>query len=231
MPIESILLNFKVTKTAEGKGLETEQLQGSPSCENQCILCTLTCNVNEKLYNIKPEKWDSVEEASLQWKGLESFNERVDWVKGPVGLHMHSSCYTSLSSKRSLSQAEKNVKKKTGEHHEEELSDQDEPSTEVQSPKMFRSSTDVLHDKMLCVWCMKGAYKNSGRGKKMLLLSTVEAWTRFKLHTIHLEDYALRLRLNTDCIHPRMSNNVWIGNSLPSPLLEPECQQPDATFR
>ncbi|KAG0721798.1 hypothetical protein GWK47_045722 [Chionoecetes opilio] len=55
----------------------------------------------------------------------------------------------------------------------------------------------VLHDKTLCVWRMKGGYKSSNRNKQILLLSTVDAWTKFKLHTVRLENDVMRLRLDT----------------------------------
>lgn len=51
-----------------------------------------------------------IHSMSLQWKGLDKFQNvhvNVDWEKGPKGHHMHSSYYTTLSSKRSLLQAEK----------------------------------------------------------------------------------------------------------------------------
>ena len=44
---------------------------------------------------------------------------------------------------------------------------------------------------------MKGEYKSSDRSKKVLLMSTVDAWNKFKLHTIQLEDEVLRERLDT----------------------------------
>jgi len=44
---------------------------------------------------------------------------------------------------------------------------------------------------------MKGQFKSSDRDKQLLLLSTKDAWTRFKLHTVCLEDKVLRSRLDT----------------------------------
>jgi len=44
---------------------------------------------------------------------------------------------------------------------------------------------------------MKGQFKSSGRDKQLLLLSTKDAWMRFKLHTVRLEDKVLRSRLDT----------------------------------
>jgi len=152
------------------------------------------------LENITPEKCESIREKSLQWKELDKFqhiHENVDWEKGPKGHHMHSTCYASLSSKRKLSQAEKRKHKSEERLERDEASDQQDPSPEASAPKRLRSSMGVLHDKTLCVWCMKGAYKSSDRDKQILLLSTVDAWTKFKLHTVRLEDEVMRLRLDT----------------------------------
>ena len=55
----------------------------------------------------------------------------------------------------------------------------------------------TVHNKELCVWCMKGQFKSSDESKKLLRLSTLDAWTKFKLHTIRLEDEDLKNRLNT----------------------------------
>ncbi len=38
---------------------------------------------------------------------------------------------------------------------------------------------------------------SSNCDKQILLLSTVDAWTKFKLHTVRLEDEVMRERLNT----------------------------------
>ena len=45
---------------------------------------------------------------------------------------------------------------------------------------------------------MKGAnYKSNDRDKQLILLSTVDAWNKFKLHTVRQEDEAMRKRLDT----------------------------------
>ena len=72
----------------------------------QCILlllCGSSCTTDDN--NITAEKWESIQEKALGWKGLDRFKkvrESVDWEKG---YYMHSAYYTSLSSKRMLSQA------------------------------------------------------------------------------------------------------------------------------
>ena len=50
----------------------------------------------------------------------------------------------------------------------------------------------------ICVWCMKGPQKTNNPGKsKLLLLSTEDAWNRFKLRRVCLSDEPVRERLNT----------------------------------
>ena len=54
-----------------------------------------------------------------------------------------------------------------------------------------------IHRRFLFRWDKRGAYKTSDRNKKVLLLSTVDAWNKFKLHTVNLEDEVMRERLDT----------------------------------
>jgi len=126
-------------------------------------------------------------------KGLDcsgKVHETVDWEKGPKGHHMHSAWYTSLSSNRMLSQVKK--PKRKIEDDIENVNPQDSigplPEASCTSPKTLRSSFGVLHDKTICVWCRKGNYKISDRDKGFLLLSTKDAWTNFKLHTVRLKE-------------------------------------------
>ena len=111
---------------------------------------------------------------------------------------MHSACYTSLFSKRMLSQAEKRQRKI--EDDTEKVNPQDSigplPKTRCTSAKTLRSSFGV-HDKTICVWCRKRNYKTSDRDNGLIFQSTKDAWTHFKLHTLRLEDDVLRSRLNT----------------------------------
>jgi len=106
---------------------------------------------------------------------------------------MHSAYDTSLSSKCMLSQAEK-CKRKI-EDDIEKVNPQDSigplPEASCTSPKTLHSSFDVLYDKTLCVWYRKKNYKTSDRDKRLLLLSTKDAWTNFKLYTMRLEDNVL----------------------------------------
>ena len=172
----------------------------------QCILqCENPCMEQDNVDKISNYKWESIQEKSLKWKSLDKFGQvydTVDWKKGPKGLHMHNTCYVSLSSQRRLNQAQKRKQKET--ESSQNLDDQDasivstdNSTQECTPPKKLRSSTGVLHDKHLCIWCRKGPFKSSDRGKKLLLLSTRDAWMKFKVHTVRLEDKETRMRLDT----------------------------------
>jgi len=65
----------------------SEVLQHRSLNENQCILlCDVPCTAGDNLDKITLEKWESIHEKSLRWKGLDSYQdvyENVDWEKGP----------------------------------------------------------------------------------------------------------------------------------------------------
>lgn len=176
----------------------------STSYEHECILCCgQPCTKSDCLDNITDQKWDSIQEKSLRWKELDRFqnvHENVDWENGPKGYYMHNACYTSLSSKRCLSQAEKRKRKLDENLERGNQSGEEDPSPAPSpfSPKKLRSSVGIVHDKNVCVWCNRGPHKSSHRDwGQLLLLSTKDAWKKFKLHTVHVEDPVLRSRLNT----------------------------------
>ena len=169
-----------------------------------CILqCSNPCFASDSLDNITTDKWDSMQAKSMEWKGLDKFGDvycSVDWEKGPNGLHMHNTCYTSLSSNRKLLQAKQRQRKSEQSLQEvAEVADtNNDPTLQASAPKKLRSNMGCLHDKHYCVWCMKGANnKRNYRDQQLILLSTVDAWNKFKLHIVRLEDKAMRERLDT----------------------------------
>ena len=183
---------------------DNDELPSTSSGKYECILrCGQPCTNSDSLDNITDKKWDSIREKTLRWQGLDRFQnacENVDWEKGPKGYYMHNTCYTTLSSKRSLSQAGRRQRKLDEDLERDNQSGQEEPSPSATlvSPKKLRSSVGIVHDKDLCVWCNKGPRKRSDRDwGRLLLLSTKDAWRKFKLHTVHMEDPVLRSRLNT----------------------------------
>ena len=168
-----------------------------------CILqCGNPCSEDDVIDKITNSKWISIQEKSLKWDKLDKFGkvyDTIDWKKGPGGLYMHGTCYVSLSSQRKLHQSEK--RKVTEEESQLNLDDVsqscDDQYQECSAPKKLRSSVGVIHDKNLCVWCMKGDFKRGGTMNKMSLLSTRDAWMKFKVHTVRLEDTETRSRLYT----------------------------------
>ena len=169
----------------------------------QCVLqCNQPCTAADSLDHIRDSKWNQIKEKSLQWKGLEKFGnvyDEVNWDIGPKGFYMHTSCHITLSSKRSWDQFQKRKVKSdlSSQNVTAPVSNSCTSESECSAPKKLRSSTGLLHDKMLCVWCMKGQSKKSDHSKKLLLLSTEDAWKKFKNHTIHIVDKETRERLNT----------------------------------
>ena len=114
----------------------------------------------------------------------------VDWENGPKGHFMHSSCYINMCSSKHLMQAQKRKQKSANQD--------EQPPTSEPAIKKLRSSMGVLHDKSLCVWCMKGAARFGSReNSKLLLLATQDAWNKFKVHTVLIPDDTIRDRLNT----------------------------------
>ena len=107
----------------------------------KCLLrCGKPCTASDSLDNSTVEKWESIREKSIRWKGLDRFQnecENVDWEKGPKSHHMHGTCYTSLSSKRCLSQVETR-KRKFEEHIERDnTSHQEDPTPDVSNKLLF----------------------------------------------------------------------------------------------
>ena len=165
------------------------------------LLCGSPCSDDDSLDNISLEKWTNIKQKSVKWKELDKFGHvypLIKWEHGPKGYYrpMLYSCYATLSSKRALSQAEsRQHKRENSESRNDE--ENDKASQGCSSSKRLRSVIGTVHNKELCVWCMKGQFKSSDESKKLLLLSTLDAWTKFKLHTIRLEDEDLKNRLNT----------------------------------
>jgi len=97
----------------------SEKLQHRSLNENRCILlCGVPCTAGDSLDKITLEKWESIHEKSLRWKGLDRYQdvyENVVWEKGPKGHYMRNNCYTCLSSKCWLTQAENRKRKLTKE--------------------------------------------------------------------------------------------------------------------
>ena len=71
----------------------------------KCIACGESCSLKE---SIGEQKWEALKTKSEKWDGLDKYGNlwrSTDWISGPSNKHLHNSCYTSLSSVRSLNQA------------------------------------------------------------------------------------------------------------------------------
>ena len=54
-----------------------------------------------------------------------------------------------------------------------------------------------LHDKLLCVWCMKPEDIKHRRETKLSIIQQLKAWHTFKSHTVHLTDKPMRDKIIT----------------------------------
>ena len=66
--------------------------------------------------------------------------------------HLHASCRLDISSSDKLKRSSRS--KIENQHFHEETCHHD-PDFESPALKRLRSSTGIVHDKNLCVWCMK----------------------------------------------------------------------------
>ena len=93
----------------------------------------------------------------MEWKGLDKYGnvfESVNWDNGPSGSFCHKLCKTEFTSKRKLKQskarkakAETSVLKYCNDSASEDVS--------LSSKRLSPSTTGLLHNKDLCIWCMK----------------------------------------------------------------------------
>lgn len=170
----------------------------------QCVLqCGLNCNLSDV---ISTDKWEKLKLKTEDWKGLDKFGtifESTSWEQGPHGFYIHTNCYITVSSKRSLQQSKNRNKEKenSGKRSENpEIHDQDsEKECQPSSPKRLRSSIGgPLYSKDKCVWCMKGPDTKHPARKtgKLMRISTASGWREFKRHTVMVIDELLRVRLS-----------------------------------
>ena len=104
----------------------------------------------------------------------------------------------SLSSSRQLEQSKKRHNDTEKAHGEENMElNEDTPSIEPKIKRRCRSTTDVLHDPHLCLWCMQGKDdKHKDRSKaRFFIISSYSAWYRFKRHVTYLDDEDMKERI------------------------------------
>ena len=118
--------------------------------------------------------------------------ENVNWDAGPNGIYFHKLCKTGMQNKRKIEQAKKRVEKADKLATPEENVPNNLNNVNVN--KRLTRQVGSLHEKHLCIWCMKPGQKKHG-GEPLSLIQSCSAWNTFRNHTIHLKDEDMRNRL------------------------------------
>ncbi len=169
--------------------------------DSTCILCGNGNVSNEATHSISTiERWDNIKRKSQLWIGLDKFgsiHSNVDWEHGPAGHWAHESCRMTLCNATKLEQAKKRQRKRELERSHEKASSVSGCSSQAVAPaaKRLRSSLGPIHDKGKCVWCCKPESPKHPE-TKLYLISYDHTWATFKLHTVTLQDQAMRDRIN-----------------------------------
>lgn len=167
-----------------------------------CLLqCGKPCEASDSIDNMNKETWDKLKSKSLNWKGCDRFGnvyDTVDLELGPCGKHVHTNCRFDISSSDKLNRSKMRQQKRERESVSE---DQTYDSTCQHDQDLSSSApkrrTGIVHDKNLCVWCMKPEdTKHPERTGRWLLISYTASWNIFRNHTIVLQDDAMRDRIN-----------------------------------
>ena len=142
---------------------------------------------------------EQLKAAALEWKGLDKYGnvlESVNWDNGPSESFFHTLCKTEFASKNKLEQS----KARKAEAETSALKSCNDSSSEdvsLSSKRLSCSTTGLLHNKDLCIWCMKPEdTKHPGRDR-WCFLQQMDAWHTFKDHTVYLEDASMRDRILT----------------------------------
>ena len=128
----------------------------------QCILkCGEACSDGDSRDGCSIESWKRLEEKALLWKGLDKFGDvydDTDWESGSVGKFIHKQCRLIMFTPKRLDQAQ--TRKRKHDESPQSTSVLEEACvSDYSSPKKLRSKTGMVHEKQLCVWCMKGESK------------------------------------------------------------------------
>ena len=166
-----------------------------------CLLqCGKPCESADSIDNMTRGAWEKLKLKSLNWKGCDRFGnvyDSVDWELGPQGKHLHATCRLDISSSDKLKRSKVRQQKQDRESAFHEEACHHDLDFESPTPKRLRSSTGIVHNKSLCVWCMKPEdEKHPERTGRWVLLSYTSAWNVFRSHTVILQDDAMRDRIN-----------------------------------
>ena len=169
----------------------------SEDVTDPCIFCKQECNEDKSDY--PTDSRNKLKAVALEWKGLDKCGnvfESVNWDNGPSGSFFHTLCKTEFTSKRKLEQSRAR-KTKAETSALKSCNDSSSEDVSLSSKRLSCSTTGLLHNKDLCIWCMKPEdTKHPGRDRWCLLQQT-DAWHTFKNHTVYLEDASMRDRILT----------------------------------
>ena len=138
--------------------------------EKLCLLCDEPCTEDKSKF--PSDSWSHMKDKAFLWKGLDTFGDiydKVDWNKGTIGIYFHKVCHLKLKSERKLEQAKKCFSKKNEEASStlrdlQPTNDENIGNVADKSIRLTRSY-GVIHDKKLCVWCMKPENKKHTNGQ------------------------------------------------------------------
>lgn len=166
-----------------------------------CMLCGQVCDEDKS--NITDEAWNKIKTYAEQWVGLDTFEKvfaSVNWENQPESVYFHKMCRLNISSQRKLQQAlrRKHKTDKAIIDCESSIVKEDIPNTVKENipRKSTRSKTGPVHDKNLCIWCMKPGDTKHPNQYQLCLLQTSDGWQSFKKHINNLEDEEMKQRLS-----------------------------------
>ncbi len=170
--------------------------RGLKRTKELCIICDLECDEDRSSYPI--DLWNTLKESAKGWRGLDRHGDMYDnvaWDNGPTGIFFHKKCKMQLCSTRKLQQAIARQEKVTEIEQEAQPPVDVEDSDTASSSRRLRHCSGPLHNKLLCIWCMKSDNPKHPQEGKLCLLQQECAWRTFKSHTVYLEDDTMRDRI------------------------------------
>ena len=148
---------------------------------HMCVLCGRDCDEDRSKYPL--DSWNSMKIQSQKWHGLDKFGnvyDEVEWDSGPVGVYFHQTCRTAFTNQRTLEQAKARKNKHEVFSTTSTIAcaetNKDCSSQIRQKSRLHRSSTGPLHNKDLCVWCMKPEDRKHSVQGNWCLLQQLRSW-------------------------------------------------------
>ena len=131
----------------------------------------------------------------MKWQGLDRYgnlNESVDWEGD---FTFHKLCKPKFMDDKRLAQAL--LRKEKEAANESAIPTAVELPAELQEKRSTRSSTGTVHDKNLCIWCMRGADTRYPDRKDAVLNVNEEdeRWAKIKASVRDLKDVDMQVRL------------------------------------